>query len=650
MPYTKDSPNLPANWKKLPAEKLESVIKTFNGVYKQALKQGASKKEAESQAFKLANGLLKSGALSKKAKEAATRQVTRGMARTLSRGKVAVKCPNPDCGLSIPVYPGRYPKKCPTCKADLPVKGGKKVAAESARQAKLDELILTLSQRGVPEDVIARADALLTLEVSESETDESKAAAAKADAELEALLTICRESTPVKTLEDGVQYAREAFAYAPDLSRPDTWLLPLRGKDGALSPVRVKEAAASLSSGGLAGVRADIPREDLAGVKVKVRAAYRELDKDMPAHIRADEERVFCRESFAIDVTEGLRDKIANGILPIKFLEKGLTKDKKRFYTDGAIDSAIDVYEGAKMFADHPTKSDERERPERSFRDWIANLRNCRKNSEGHAIADAVIHEGWFKKKIAGLLEAGELEGLATSIAGIAKAVKGKIEGVTTFIVESIAEGRSCDFVTEPNAGGRAGIYESAGAGSSYDEDNDIGLLGESDLRTRRPDLVSLIEAAKEKELRKDMAELEDLQERVKTLEAAVTTAESERDEAKAELETKRVAEARAKVAGEIAVLIKEAKVPDKTAERLTAEFAEADKIDGVAEAIEREKTYLADIGVDESGKVKHLGRTTPGDEDGGAAHLLETKIRHYIAEGHTPEQAKELAEEFVKA
>ena len=40
-------------------------------------------------------------------------QLTMGIRNALSRGKVRVTCA--ECGMPIPVYPGRYPDNCPEC-------------------------------------------------------------------------------------------------------------------------------------------------------------------------------------------------------------------------------------------------------------------------------------------------------------------------------------------------------------------------------------------------------------------------------------------------------------------------------------------------------------------------------------------------------
>lgn len=53
--------------------------------------------------------------------------LTPGLTRALSQQKVHKMC---DCGFPMPVYPGRYPSKCPLCQsARVKVDDGKSPAA-----------------------------------------------------------------------------------------------------------------------------------------------------------------------------------------------------------------------------------------------------------------------------------------------------------------------------------------------------------------------------------------------------------------------------------------------------------------------------------------------------------------------------------------
>lgn len=53
-------------------------------------------------------------------------QMTSGVLKALSKGKKRTVC---SCGFPIPVYPGRYPSKCPLC--GEPLKKGTDDAASA---------------------------------------------------------------------------------------------------------------------------------------------------------------------------------------------------------------------------------------------------------------------------------------------------------------------------------------------------------------------------------------------------------------------------------------------------------------------------------------------------------------------------------------
>jgi hypothetical protein len=76
--------------------------------------------------------------------------------------------------------------------------------------------------------------------------------------------------------EDGVEYPREAFAYAPDPERPSGWKLRLWDDlESKVTPRQLGRAVAALGPGGFRGNRVQIPADDLGDVKAKIRAAWR---------------------------------------------------------------------------------------------------------------------------------------------------------------------------------------------------------------------------------------------------------------------------------------------------------------------------------------------------------------------------------------
>lgn len=83
---------------------------------------------------------------------------------------------------------------------------------------------------------------------------------------------------------DGVEFPASDWAYTPDKDHPSTWKLRLTSKPGGSpDPAIVGAAVAALGPGGFRGKKVQIPAEDLAGVKAKVRAAWRAANPEKGA-------------------------------------------------------------------------------------------------------------------------------------------------------------------------------------------------------------------------------------------------------------------------------------------------------------------------------------------------------------------------------
>ena len=447
-----------------------------------------------------------------------------------------------------------------------------------------------------------------------------------------------KEEAVVKT-EDGVKFPAEAFAYVPDPEKPSEWKLRIwEDPQKKVTRKQLGAAAAALSPGGFRGQRVDIPSGDISKVKAKLRSAYRSLDvkdEEMPKWVKeAEMVRELVAESCAIDIEEVTKEKIAKGIVPVRFLVPGFNVSKEKFYTPDAIKDAVKVFEGVKMYADHPTDEDDKKRPERSIKDWAATLKNCKTSTSGNACGEAYINAGWLKEKAQALYEQGDLNQLAVSILGVGKGSKGEVEGHKTTIIEGIVKGRSVDFVTEPGAGGRAGLMESA------DISNDIDVISLDRFKKERPDLVEaltveLSETFKPKQEDK-MAEEKKVEEVQKELDTTKAALKEATDQLAAEKSARAKADAKAKIDKAIA----EAKLPEVSKERLLAQFKDAESDKGLAEAIKAETEYVAKIA--ETGRVKDLGNTTP-DTDATKAALREAVKKA------NPTWSDKMVDDFVK-
>jgi hypothetical protein len=271
------------------------------------------------------------------------------------------------------------------------------------------------------------------------------------------------------------------------------------------------------------------------------------------------------------------------GSLTVTVIKPGFNKAKSRFYPAEMLKRDSHIFEGAKMFADHQTDSEQKSRPEGSVNNWVANIKKVWSESDGTVKAQAVVIDPVFKTKLETLNENKMLSEMGISIRAIGEGYKAKVEGTETQYVESLIAARSVDFVTFAGAGGQVDAMESA------NNENDVDLMSEADLRKRRPDLISVIESTN-KELKTNMKTLEQqLQEATTALAAEKTRA----DAAEAKIQESEKAARKATTASEIKKMISESKLPEPAQKKLEKQFAEAEKIDGVKEAIDAEVEYL---------------------------------------------------------
>lgn len=128
---------------------------------------------------------------------------------------------------------------------------------------------------------------------------------------------------------------------------------------------------------------------------------------------------------------------------------------------------------GTHMYLNHPTESEDAERPERDVRDLAAVITK-RPSMQG----DAVVAECEVFEHYAPLIDAIAPH-IGTSIRAMGEAEQGEAEGRTGPLIRSLDEGISLDFVTKPGAGGKVGarLLESARgvAGATLEEARNAG-------------------------------------------------------------------------------------------------------------------------------------------------------------------------------
>jgi len=229
-----------------------------------------------------------------------------------------------------------------------------------------------------------------------------------------------------------------------------------------------------------------------------------------PAVLRDKAKESEMRDSF---VSCRFLEAVAkdDGIGPFRFktalIQEGMGNFRDRFfYSKEALQSAIAVFEGRKCYADHPSRSDEMDRPERSVRDIIGHFENVHldESEDGCAtlVADLILLPDapfeWARSLVRHAVDYGkrypnqEFVGLSINASGdaepvrmesvlndsslpqgckpkLAQAVEMGIDELR--MVRKISEATSVDLVTEPGAKGKIISYLESGAKMGFFND-----------------------------------------------------------------------------------------------------------------------------------------------------------------------------------
>jgi hypothetical protein len=212
-------------------------------------------------------------------------------------------------------------------------------------------------------------------------------------------------------------------------------------------------------------------------------------------------------------------------------------------YTLEALQSGPAIFAGKPIYADHPTRTEERDRPERSVRDLVGRLPESasdfyvEKITEGKFDGRHALHYRNAKlSETADWLRTLIREGIAGDQSINAEG-KGRGED-NRFVVEAFTDAMSLDFVTKGAAGGR-GFVEAEGS-------NHDGIAMDSltfdQLCEARPDIIDTIGQRERRKAYGEKAELTELKQEVEvstqliqTLEARLRTLKKERRETDAE-------------------------------------------------------------------------------------------------------------------
>jgi len=88
-------------------------------------------------------------------------------------------------------------------------------------------------------------------------------------------------------------------------------------------------------------------------------------------------------------LAEGLDDE--KGELTVTVIRPGFNAGKKHFYPADTLRRDFKVFEGAKMFADHATAAEEKDRLEGSVRRWAGSIKQVWAEADGTVKAKAAV-------------------------------------------------------------------------------------------------------------------------------------------------------------------------------------------------------------------------------------------------------------------
>lgn len=297
------------------------------------------------------------------------------------------------------------------------------------------------------------------------------------------------------------------------------------------------------------------------------------------------------------------------GELTITVIRPGLNSSKSKFYPAAVLKRDMGIFENAKMFLNHQTDKEAKERPEGDVRQWVAQVGKPWAEADGRVRAKAKVIDPAFKEKLGTLQEAGLLHEMGVSIRAIGVGSEAEVseaagKTVKTMMVERLIASRSVDFVTYPGAGGQCEVLE-----SERNDGHDLELVNVAELRERRPDLVELIES----NARKAIDTMKTLEQQLQEAQAANATAAAENTRLTTALAEANSKNAKADAAKHLATLLEAAKLPKAAHDRILEQFKEAAAIEGMKEAIEAMKTLVESLAP--AAKVRGMGSDVNAEE-----------------------------------
>lgn len=137
--------------------------------------------------------------------------------------------------------------------------------------------------------------------------------------------------------EGGKVFPASDYAYTPDKEKPSTWKLRLTSTPGGDPDPRIVGAAIAALGPGFRGQKVQIPAEDLAAVKARVKAAWKKANPDkeeLPEILKSED-----------NMSEELQKKVDELLtkLAAAELRAGMTDVEKKFF-DGLIGAEQEAF------------------------------------------------------------------------------------------------------------------------------------------------------------------------------------------------------------------------------------------------------------------------------------------------------------------
>ena len=292
-------------------------------------------------------------------------------------------------------------------------------------------------------------------------------------------------------------------------------------------------------------------------------------------------------------------------------IEAGTNYSKKRHYPKRTIQESAPLFAGLKMYLNHPTSMEERERPERDVREWVATITESWYD-EGKVLANIAIHANWLWQ----LFESDPVfrEHIGISINAAGRASYSQIDGQTMEVVEKIVTPQSVDWVTEAGARGR--VLQLIESEKREEQKTMLKTMTLHEVKTERPDLFQIHES----EVRaKVAAEFDAKKDAI--IKEAVAPIQRQLDELT-------VAKKKDAQRTKITSLVEASQLPKQAQGRLIESLSKSiyetdEKLDAsVKQAVSDELKYLTEVG---GFKIKSDGSVEGNTQlQEGAAHLLK--------------------------